>query len=487
MSDSDSKKNSDDPGFKVELWLYDLSRGMAKAMSQGLLGKQIDGIWHSGVVVYGYEYFYGGGIQASRPGCTQAGSPVRKIDLGATHIPQEVFHEYLQSVSHKYGPHTYNIVSNNCNNFADEIANFLTDKPIPEFITGLPEEALNTPLGQMFKPMLENMQSQMSGMVPWASGALALPPINKNPPKASVKASESKSKPAEAKKSSESTQPKYKDLKLKAVKASPRLIVQKAADYSKIIVSLLKLNARVKSKDRTIAMSDDAAKALASLGKSLGDVKVPISSPVSQAVETLLIKLNPKLLFPVVGVYQGFMLRSYERKKLLDSKNPVISLFIKIVNTDAPKTHLVKIAILVAFCNMFQETTLADVLTANEDFLSMLVNALEAKETMVRLTASRLAFNVAVHLPKNSEADGVIQLASFLPTACEEESDAKVCHGLLLALGQLVYGSEEAVEVATAFDFDANKVADRFKATKMCLGFSNLACDVNAILAASAE
>ena len=30
---------------KVELYVYDLSRGMAKSMSQMLTGKQIDGIW----------------------------------------------------------------------------------------------------------------------------------------------------------------------------------------------------------------------------------------------------------------------------------------------------------------------------------------------------------------------------------------------------------------------------------------------------------
>jgi hypothetical protein len=30
---------------KVQLYVYDLSRGMAKAMSLPLTGKQIDGIW----------------------------------------------------------------------------------------------------------------------------------------------------------------------------------------------------------------------------------------------------------------------------------------------------------------------------------------------------------------------------------------------------------------------------------------------------------
>ena len=41
----------------MQVYLYDLSQGMARALSQQFLGKQIDGIWHTGIVVYGHEYF----------------------------------------------------------------------------------------------------------------------------------------------------------------------------------------------------------------------------------------------------------------------------------------------------------------------------------------------------------------------------------------------------------------------------------------------
>ena len=36
----------------VTLRVYDLSRGMARQMSPALLGKQIEGIWHTGVLVF---------------------------------------------------------------------------------------------------------------------------------------------------------------------------------------------------------------------------------------------------------------------------------------------------------------------------------------------------------------------------------------------------------------------------------------------------
>ncbi len=38
---------------EIKVNLYDLSRGLASGLSQNMLGVQLDGIWHSGVVVYG--------------------------------------------------------------------------------------------------------------------------------------------------------------------------------------------------------------------------------------------------------------------------------------------------------------------------------------------------------------------------------------------------------------------------------------------------
>ncbi|RXW24882.1 hypothetical protein EST38_g925 [Candolleomyces aberdarensis] len=51
----------------VELYVYDLSGGMAKQLSRQLVGRQIDGIWHTSVVVFGKEIFYGQGIFITQP------------------------------------------------------------------------------------------------------------------------------------------------------------------------------------------------------------------------------------------------------------------------------------------------------------------------------------------------------------------------------------------------------------------------------------
>lgn len=41
----------------VTLHVYDLSQGMARQLSPAFLGRQIDGIWHTGIEVYGREYY----------------------------------------------------------------------------------------------------------------------------------------------------------------------------------------------------------------------------------------------------------------------------------------------------------------------------------------------------------------------------------------------------------------------------------------------
>jgi len=40
----------------VELYVYDLSRGLARNMSAGLIGVQLDAIYHTSIVFEGIEY-----------------------------------------------------------------------------------------------------------------------------------------------------------------------------------------------------------------------------------------------------------------------------------------------------------------------------------------------------------------------------------------------------------------------------------------------
>lgn len=105
---------------------------------------------HTGVVVYGNEYYFGGGIQHVPAGKSPYGTPVRVVDLGTTHLPKDVFESYLQEISHRYTEQTYSLLTHNCNNFSNEVAQLLVGSTIPDYILDLPKEVMNSPGGALF-------------------------------------------------------------------------------------------------------------------------------------------------------------------------------------------------------------------------------------------------------------------------------------------------------------------------------------------------
>ena len=106
---------------------------------------------HTGIVVYGNEYYFGGGIQRTPVGKTPYGKPLKVVELGVTDLPKDVFEEYLlQEISARYTVETYRLLHHNCNNFSNELAHFLVGCSIPEFILRLPEEVMDsTPMGAL--------------------------------------------------------------------------------------------------------------------------------------------------------------------------------------------------------------------------------------------------------------------------------------------------------------------------------------------------
>jgi len=99
-----------------------------------ILRRPLDGIWHSGIVVYNTEYFFGGGICSAPKGQTPFGVPTKIEHLGETEIPIELFLEFLESIKSSFTINTYNVISKNCNHFTNEVCNFLLGKDIPHSV-----------------------------------------------------------------------------------------------------------------------------------------------------------------------------------------------------------------------------------------------------------------------------------------------------------------------------------------------------------------
>ncbi|TGZ76463.1 DUF862-domain-containing protein [Ascodesmis nigricans] len=139
----------------VQLYVYDLSQGLARQFSMQMVGIQIDAVYHTSIVLGGAEYYYGHGINTSCPGATHHGQPMEIFSLGDTSLPDEIIIEYIDSMRSEYTPESYDLFTHNCNNFTADLAMFLCGRSIPEHIKNLPQTVLQTPFGQMLRPALE--------------------------------------------------------------------------------------------------------------------------------------------------------------------------------------------------------------------------------------------------------------------------------------------------------------------------------------------
>ena len=123
--------------WDVELWVYDISQGFAGMMSSSLLGFHLEAIYHTSIVIYGVEYFFGGvaraeataptsGVQKCTPGATVLGQPMRKEFLGKTELDPDTFQLWLDEIGRtEYRGDTYSLFKHNCNNFSEDAAQFL--------------------------------------------------------------------------------------------------------------------------------------------------------------------------------------------------------------------------------------------------------------------------------------------------------------------------------------------------------------------------
>ncbi|EXJ83995.1 hypothetical protein A1O3_04662 [Capronia epimyces CBS 606.96] len=154
----------------VQLYVYDLSQGLARQYSRALTGVQIDAIYHTAIVLNNVEYFFGQGIHRKVPGSTHHGRPMSVVNLGKTDLPLDVIEEYIESLEDIYTPESYDLFLHNCNNFSQDLAMFLVGKSIPDEIRSLPETFLNTPIGQMLRGQLDQSMRKMTQAPDAAAG-----------------------------------------------------------------------------------------------------------------------------------------------------------------------------------------------------------------------------------------------------------------------------------------------------------------------------
>lgn len=120
----------------------------------GLLGFQLDAVYHTSIELDGLEYVYDGNVVAITPGTSHLGQPLQRLPLGKTELPMDVIQQYLQSLREVYTVEAYDLWKHNCNNFSNDFATFLVGAGIPDHIIHMPSAVLESPLGRMLMPAL---------------------------------------------------------------------------------------------------------------------------------------------------------------------------------------------------------------------------------------------------------------------------------------------------------------------------------------------
>jgi Ca2+-binding EF-hand superfamily protein len=141
---------------KISLISYDISGRATKNLARILFGRKIEGIWHTSILAFGYEWWFGGDCFQSRPFSTPFGPTPDKVeDLGETTRTVAELKEFMKSrMRKKYNYQTYDVIANNCNNFSNDLSQFLTHHGIKSSIVSLPGDLLSGGLARLMRPFL---------------------------------------------------------------------------------------------------------------------------------------------------------------------------------------------------------------------------------------------------------------------------------------------------------------------------------------------
>lgn len=140
---------------EVKLHLYDLANGMAPKVTPWLLGRDVEAIWHTGIVAFDQEYFFTRDCGHDDPGSTQFGTPTRVVHLGHTLRRQDELHRYIvEQMKPLFHRDTYDVVTNNCNHFSDRVCVYLTGSHLPSEVLRQTEYLLASGAVRLAKPML---------------------------------------------------------------------------------------------------------------------------------------------------------------------------------------------------------------------------------------------------------------------------------------------------------------------------------------------
>lgn len=489
---------SSDAGWPVQVFVYDLTRGMAKMMSPAIIGKQIDGIWHSGLHVYGWEYFFGGGIVHGEPARTMAGIPTRVHTIGYTEIDQETFHDYLMAVAERFSPSSYSLLKHNCNNFADEAAQFLCEIGVPDYIVSLPREALSgTPAAEKIRGMINMFEAQMKGGQ-GGPGGFAIPGMNMNavtpvlpiigsqarplPPNCPAPSAPLTSNVISGNQSSQSSQPQptpsqqpaqqlaspptgplqdrvedepemkvdkpphaHDDLALKITNTMKPWSVPMETSAKGYVVALRVANKRV---DAKIALTEQAFKYLDDMSTDLEKGNNP-TKLCMMILDNLINTWPAAQLYAVVALI-GCIAKLYAKKMvIIDTLLEKVGLGEK--DTPSPLTVRLMSAITAARVLSYPHSTVT------EHIVQAGIKCLQSDQHCLQLVGSQLVYNAGLRLPEATADDNALAIMCAVNDLENVKSmKANTRTNVARALAAILYRNSEAIVLAQSLNLESS-------------------------------
>eukprot|EP00928_Gymnodinium_smaydae_P019414 TRINITY_DN17445_c0_g1_i1.p1 TRINITY_DN17445_c0_g1~~TRINITY_DN17445_c0_g1_i1.p1 ORF type:complete len:558 (-),score=139.66 TRINITY_DN17445_c0_g1_i1:38-1711(-) len=152
------------PFEPVVLYYYDISDGIAKYLGPLLVWQRFEGVWHTGVVVYNSEYYYGGGVWEDPPGETPFGAPTKKLKLGLTlRRKEELDNLCAEKLEDEFNEDNYDVLDHNCNCFSDAVTMFLLGQHIPDQVRMQPIKVRRSPVVRAIRPLLNRWLGRVEG------------------------------------------------------------------------------------------------------------------------------------------------------------------------------------------------------------------------------------------------------------------------------------------------------------------------------------
>ena len=389
-----SASSSHRPSMDVELYVYDLSQGLARQMSMGFLGVQIDAVYHTSLVFGGIEYMFGAGVQTCYPGTSHHGQPFQKIKLGRTELPLEVILEYLETLKQTYTAESYDLFAHNCNNFSNDFAMFLVGKGIPSHITSLPETVLRTPFGQMLRPQLDRAMRSVT-QAPVASPSAVNVQGNVVRSAMSQAASNGHTPPAAQQQKSHP----HSTLSLPIFKKLP--ITPRTYNN---IPPLSKLTVKMGDHSNSSAVTESVAFLNARQSGGAAEAPIPDLPTIGTFLRDSISTLPSELLFTTYDLFRcllidprvcGFFAEEQELKTL-----STMLVHARDVPKDADGAYQLKLVATQLACNLFTSPLMVSSALGHADVPSVLVELattglLSQKHANLRLAAAGLAMNMA--------------------------------------------------------------------------------------------